>query len=41
MRKPALARLENGMCTPSLSFLAKVVEALGAKLEFKLIPDTK
>ncbi len=40
-RKPSIARLENGSSTPSLSFLTKIAEALGAKIEFKLIPDTK
>ncbi len=37
----SIARLENGSSTPSLSFLNKIAEALGAKSEFKLIPDTK
>ena len=40
-RQPSIARLENGSSTPSLSFLSKIAEALGAKIEFKLIPDTK
>ena len=40
-RQPSIARLENGTSTPSLSFLTKIAEALGAKIEFKLIPDTK
>ena len=40
-RQPSIARLENGSSTPSLSFLNKIAEALGAKIEFKLIPDTK
>jgi len=40
-RQPSIARLENGTSAPSLSFLTKVAEALGAKIEFKLIPDTK
>jgi len=40
-RQPSIARLENGTSAPSLSFLAKIAEALGAKIEFKLIPDTK
>jgi len=40
-RQPSIARLENGSSTPSLSFLTKIAEALGAKIEFKLIPDTK
>jgi DNA-binding XRE family transcriptional regulator len=40
-RQPSIAGLENGSSTPSLSFLSKIAEALGAKIEFKLIPDTK
>jgi DNA-binding XRE family transcriptional regulator len=40
-RGPSIARLENGTSAPSLSFLSKIAEALGAKIEFKLIPDTK
>ncbi len=40
-RQPSIARLENGTTAPSLSFLTKIAEALGAKIEFKLIPDTK
>ena len=40
-RQPSIARLENGTSTPSLSFLTKIAEALGAKIEFKLIPDSK
>jgi transcriptional regulator with XRE-family HTH domain len=40
-RQPSIARLENDSSTPSLSFLSKIAEALGAKIEFKLIPDTK
>lgn len=40
-RQPSIARLENGSSTPSLSFLTRIAEALGAKIEFKLIPDTK
>jgi len=40
-RQPSIARLENGTSTPSLSFLTRIAAALGAKIEFKLIPDTK
>ena len=40
-RGPSIARLENGTSAPSLSFLSKIAEALGAKIEFKIIPDTK
>lgn len=39
--QPSIARLENGTSTPSLSFLTRIADALGAKIEFKLIPDTK
>ena len=34
-RQPSIARLENGTSTPSLSFLNKIAEALGAKIEIK------
>jgi len=40
-RQPSIARLENGSSVPSLSFLTRIAEALDAKIEFKLIPDTK
>jgi DNA-binding XRE family transcriptional regulator len=40
-RQPSIARLENGTSAPSFSFLKKIAEALDAKIEFKLIPDTK
>ena len=40
-QQPCIARLENGTSAPSLSFLSKIAEVLGAKIEFKLIPDTK
>jgi len=40
-RQPSIARLENGTSGPSLSFLTKIAEALGAKIEIKLIHDTK
>lgn len=40
-RQPSIARLENGSSAPSLSFLNKIAEALHAKIEIKLIPDTK
>jgi len=39
--QPSIARLENGTSAPSLSFLTKIAEALGAKIEIKLIPETK
>ena len=40
-QQPCIARLETGTSAPSLSFISKIAEALGAKIEFKLIPDTK
>ena len=40
-RQPSIARLENGSSVPSLSFLTRIAEALDAKIEFKLIPNTK
>jgi DNA-binding XRE family transcriptional regulator len=40
-RRLSIARLENGTSAPSLSFLTKIAEALGAKIEIKLIPETK
>ena len=40
-RQPSIARLENGTRTPSLSFLRKVAETLHAKIELKLVPETK
>ena len=40
-RQPSIARLENGTSAPRISFLTKIAEALGAKIEFKLIPGTK
>lgn len=40
-RQPSIARLENGTSIPSLSFLNKIATALNAKIELKLIPDSK
>jgi len=40
-RQPSIARLENGNSTPSLSFLIRIADVLGAKIELKIIPDTK
>jgi len=40
-RQPSIARVENGSSTPSVSFLTKIAKALGSKIEFKLIPDTR
>lgn len=40
-RQPSIARLENGSTIPSLSFLNKVATALNAKIELRLVPDSK
>ncbi|MDX9851315.1 MAG: helix-turn-helix domain-containing protein [Anaerolineaceae bacterium] len=40
-RQPSIARLENGSSIPSLSFLNKVATALNAKIELRLVPDSK
>jgi DNA-binding XRE family transcriptional regulator len=40
-RQPSIARLENGSSLPSISFLQKVAAALGARIEVKLVPETK
>jgi transcriptional regulator with XRE-family HTH domain len=37
-KQPSIARLENGEGSPSLSFLEKVAEALGAHVKVHLIP---
>ncbi len=37
-RQPSIARLENGEASPSLSFLEKVAEALGAEVKVQLVP---
>ncbi len=39
-KQPSIARLENGEGTPSLTFLEKVAEALGADVKVHLIPKT-
>jgi len=40
-RQPSIARLENGSTTPSLSFLNRIAEALDARIEVRLITDTR
>ena len=40
-QQPSIARLENGSSIPSLSFLNKVATALNAKIELRLVPDSK
>ena len=37
-KQPSIARLESGRVEPKLSFLRRVVEALGARLEVRIIP---
>lgn len=39
-KQPSIARLENGEGSPSLSFLEKVAEALGAEVQVHLVPKT-
>ena len=40
-RQPSIARLENGSSQPSLSFLQKIAEALDAKIEVRLVAESK
>ncbi|MFQ6100764.1 MAG: helix-turn-helix domain-containing protein [Anaerolineae bacterium] len=37
-KQPSIARLESGRTEPKLSFLRRVVEALGARLEVRIVP---
>jgi len=37
-KQPSIARLESGRVEPKLSFLRRVVEALGARLEVRIVP---
>jgi transcriptional regulator with XRE-family HTH domain len=39
-KQPSIARQENGEGAPSLSFLQKVAEALGADVKVHLVPKT-
>lgn len=39
-KQSSIARLESGNSEPSLSFLRRVVQALGGKLEVKISEDT-
>jgi transcriptional regulator with XRE-family HTH domain len=39
-KQPSIARLENGDSSPSLSFLEKVAEALGAEVKVQLVLKT-
>jgi len=38
VKQPVIARLESGQYNPSLSYLKKVADVLGAKLDIKFIP---
>lgn len=40
-RQPSIARLENGTSHPSLSFLQRIAEAMGARVEVKLVQESK
>jgi transcriptional regulator with XRE-family HTH domain len=37
-RQPSIARLESGREEPKLGFLRRVAEALGARLEVRIVP---
>ena len=37
-KQPSIARLESGKTEPRLSFLRRVVEALGGRLEVRITP---
>jgi len=37
-KQPSIARLESGRTEPKLSFLRRVVEALGGRLEVRIVP---
>lgn len=38
VKQPVIARLESGGYNPSLSYLKKVADVLGAKLDIRFIP---
>jgi predicted transcriptional regulator len=38
-KQPSIARLESGKMEPRLSFLRRVVEALGGQLEVQIVPQ--
>lgn len=40
-RQPSIARLENGSAKPSVSFLNRIAAALDAKIEVRLIAESK
>jgi len=37
-KQPSIARLESGRDEPKISFLRRVAEALGARLEVRIVP---
>ncbi len=37
-KQPSIARLESGKTEPKLSFLRRVVEVLGGRLEVRIVP---
>jgi len=37
-KQPSIARLESGRTEPKISFLRRVVEALGGRLEVRVVP---
>jgi HTH-type transcriptional regulator/antitoxin HipB len=37
-RQPSIARLENGISVPSLSFLDRIAKALDARIELNFVP---
>ena len=37
-KQPSIARLERGDSEPSIAFLRRIAEALGARLEVNLVP---
>lgn len=39
-KQSGISRLENGSTLPSLSFLVRVADSLGADLEIRLVPKT-
>ena len=38
-KQPGIARLESGKTEPKLSFLRRVAEALGYRLEIRFVPQ--
>ncbi len=40
-KQPSIARLENGDTVPDLTFLQRIAEALHARLEIRLVPESE